>query len=136
MVSISIHSDLDRLVQNIERFQAAAPITVSNEVIRQVRTLSEKGKQPDGSSFAPYTPQYAKVREKKGLQVTPVNLRVTNGLMASLADTYDTEEHIVTVDTAHEEIAEGLSTKRTFLDVASQTVPDSELALKQLFDSI
>lgn len=82
------------------------------------RTLS--GRTREGKPFAKYAPRYAEVRKEKGLQISPVNLKVSGKLLNSLkvrkikvagkpGDTIEISFDLV-VGSRHEQQAFGLST--------------------------
>jgi hypothetical protein len=82
------------------------------------RTLS--GRTRDGKPFAKYKPSYAEVRREKGLQISPVNLKVSGRMLNSLkvtkikvagkaGDSIEISFDLV-VGSRHEQQAFGLST--------------------------
>jgi hypothetical protein len=110
---------------------------IESEVIRGIRLDTQQGKDAGGSSFAEYTKQYAKYgRLRKGLPVSPVNLRVKSedSLLDSLgAERIDEKHSVISVKSEKEKIAEGLSKKRLFMGVSNDTVTKIEAKLEDEF---
>ena len=123
---------IERMARKIARFKEDVPKIAAKEVKAQITEFAAEGRNPDGTSFKPYTKPYAKVRIRKGLQTSPVNLRVTGGFLDQIKD----RDGIVGPDEAHAKIAEGLARKRTSFEVSPLTPPNIERLLKQAWETM
>ncbi len=110
---------------------------IEAEVIRGIRVDTAKGIDAGGSAFAPYGKQYANYgRMKKGLSVSPVNLRAKaeDSLLDTLgAQRIDEKNSVISVSPEKEKIAKGLSGKRKFMGVSVSAVTGIEQKLENEF---
>lgn len=104
--------------------------------IKQIRDYSALGLDPSGASYAPYTKAYGKRRVAAGFSLSPVNLRLTGGLMASLQRvgnvvTVSDEavsrvnlETMKSANTTYAQIVQGLQRKRKIFGVNPATLEE------------
>lgn len=59
----------------------AAYIDVAEIVVKDVAEHTAQGVGPDGSTYQPYSKDYAKIRKNAGLQTSRVDLRVTGKMI-------------------------------------------------------
>lgn len=78
--SDTINALADLYVRRAERAASAAAEIARTDIIAQ----AERGIGTDEHRFAPYTPAYAKQRKRKGLRVSPPNLRVSGELLDTM----------------------------------------------------
>ena len=110
---------------------------IEAEVIRGIREDTQAGKQPDGSTFEPYVPEYAKVRQALGLRISPPNLRrkAEDSLLDSLgAKRLNDNESEISVREDLEPIAKGLSQKRKFMGISEATKARAESKFNPEFE--
>lgn len=61
-----------------------AMLNAAGRQITRIRERTEQGKDVNGSEFTPYSEKYAKRREKKGRNVTPVDLTMSGRMLNSM----------------------------------------------------
>lgn len=126
---------------------------VEHEVIRGIKDDTAQGRDANGSSFAEYTSPYAKIRQRRGLATSPVNLRVraTNSLLDTLQTRRQNEnESVISVAQDREKIAEGISSTvgktksgttyskaaRLFMGVSQNTISAIESVMQDEIEGV
>jgi hypothetical protein len=102
--------------------------------ITRIRERTAQGLDVNGAPFTPYTKAYAKVRTKKGRNVTPVDLLMSGRLMDSLQVEVRSEtEFAITVQDADAAIYgrahnEGLGNlpQRRFFDTSADEIAEMQ----------
>lgn len=114
MISFQI-SGAEQLIQRLTGFN---PIAVAeSETVRDIRENAAKGVDPQGSPFAPYTPQYKKRRARLGLKTDTVTLRVKSE--DSMLDTLGASiDNVISVSDSKIKQATGIAKKRNFMGVS------------------
>jgi hypothetical protein len=116
-----------------------AMLYAASQQIRRIRTRTESGVDVHGTPFVPYKRSYAKIRLKKGRNVSPVDLTMSGRMLDSMqAEVRSPQEFAITVQDrdaatygrAHNEGVPGRLPRRRWFD----TSPDEKQQMqKELF---
>lgn len=134
-MAVSIRQYIDRLIAAknsliASRVDEVMKITLDVNALLKIR-IQSRGEDYSGAKFEPYTPGYARTREKAGFQIAHVDLTRSGKTMASIMPVVQESSIFATViiiqgaDEQSRAIIRGLSKKRGDILRYSET----ELAL-------
>lgn len=112
--------------ERLDKIEHEFEQVLADEATRMV-LRTRQGKDVDGNSFAPYTPQYAKFRAKRGRRSTPVDLTFAGNMLAAITTKFErTRDKIVGrifFNSAREATkARGNQEKRPFFGLSDEQV--------------
>lgn len=106
-----------------------------HEIQGQIRRFSQQlSMTPDGATFKPYVPAYAKYRQRKGRQTSPVNLTFTGEYMRDIMPRKVGNEVQVGPKESDMLRAQGLSAKREHIGIAPETPGIIEAKMLEEFE--
>ena len=86
-----------------------------------IKTRTQRGKDADGRSFKPYTPEYKAFRRKKGRQVSFPDLNFKGNMLSNMTQKSTSKEAILFFASKRENLkAVGNQKKRTFFAVGDR----------------
>ena len=120
---LSVSTSLGGLEQYIAKLSQINAQTISDQIsqilIDGIKESTAASQTPEGVAYIPYTPGYAKYRQKKGLSTIP-DLKVTGKMLDSLV--VQRNGIITTIsDTDNPGKVEGVSNLRTFIGISAAT---------------
>jgi hypothetical protein len=110
---------------------SADMIRAADGQIARIKTRTAEGRDVNGVPFEPYTPQYSKTRTKRGLSVTPVDLRSSGRMLDSMQPEVLSPNSFAVVisDAEADAYAGSINESRRFFDTSRDE-------LQQTFDEL
>lgn len=137
MLNVNFVSDLQASIDKLIKLPERLPMTAGRIVANQIRTFThEYSMTPDGATFAPYVPAYAKRRQRMGLQISKVDLKISGEYGRDIQPRAEGDEIIVAPKDSDMKRAAGLSKKRPHIGIAPETPGIIEAAMQKIFEEL